>query len=546
MTEERQTPKSSLRNNIMIAFFLAIVLFGVTVTATSQHILRHALVNAGFSQDVIRHIGRHFIQVLTGSTIVGVAVALGVAALISKSITEPIRRLLSGVTKIGAGELDTRIDVANDDEFGQLAQAFNGMTRELKESYEHLEEKVARRTAEISAINETLEEEIAVRRKVEEELRESLSLLGATLESTADGILVVDGKGTIKGFNRQFKDIWRIPETILETKSDDDALAFVLGQLKDPDAFLSKVRALYEQPNAESFDELEFKDGRFVERCSKPQVIDRQVVGRVWSFRDVTEKHNAQQKQATLLRQVAEINEELSHFAYVVSHDLKAPLRGVKMIAEWLCEDYAEKLGPEATEQLDLLQNRVERMHNLIDGVLQYSRIGRIREDITPIDLNELIPDVVDAIAPPKNVQVIVQASLPTIEGEPTRITQVFQNLLANAVTYMDKPQGRIEVACVEQDDAWRFSVADNGPGIEEKHFERIFRIFQTLAPRDETESTGVGLTLVKKIVEMYGGAIWVESEIGHGSTFFFTLPREHAGAETREAHVLPSHAQAS
>lgn len=146
MTQERQTPNSSLRNNIMIAFFLAIVLFGVSVTATSQHILRHALANAGFSQDVIRHIGRHFIQVLTGSTIVGVALALGVAALISKSITEPIRRLLSGVTKIGAGQLDTRIDLANDDEFGQLAQAFNGMTNELRESYEHLEEKVDRKS----------------------------------------------------------------------------------------------------------------------------------------------------------------------------------------------------------------------------------------------------------------------------------------------------------------------------------------------------------------------------------------------------------------
>jgi signal transduction histidine kinase len=356
----------------------------------------------------------------------------------------------------------------------------------------------------------------------------------------------VDGKGKIKGFNQQFKDVWRIPETGLETNSDDEALSSVLGQLKDPDAFLSKVRALYDRPDAESSGLLEFKDGRFIERYSKPQVVDHQVIGRVWSFRDVTEKHNAQQKQAALLRQVAEINEELSHFAYVVSHDLKAPLRGVKMITEWLCEDYAEKLGPEAREELDLLQNRVGRMHNLIDGVLQYSRIGRIREDITPIDLNELIPDIVDTIAPPENVRITVKAPLPTIKSEPTRITQVFQNLLVNAVTYMDKPQGRIEVACVEQGDAWRFSIADNGPGIEEKHFERIFRIFQTLAPRDETESTGVGLTLVKKIVEMYGGAVWVESEIGHGSTFFFTLPREHAGAETHESHVLPSQAQAS
>jgi signal transduction histidine kinase len=225
------------------------------------------------------------------------------------------------------------------------------------------------------------------------------------------------------------------------------------------------------------------------------------------------------------LRRVADINEELTHFAYIVSHDLKAPLRGIKLIAEWLCADYGDRLGDEGRQQLDLLQSRVERMHNLIEGVLQYSRVGRIKESWTSVDLNRLLPDIVDDIAPPDHVEVALDGRLPVIECERTRITQVFQNLLTNAVKYMDKPHGRVEVACVQRDDVWQFSVRDNGPGIEEKHFERIFRIFQTLAPRDEFESTGVGLALVKKIVEMYGGRVWVESEVGRGSTFAFTLP---------------------
>jgi signal transduction histidine kinase len=109
---------------------------------------------------------------------------------------------------------------------------------------------------------------------------------------------------------------------------------------------------------------------------------------------------------------------------------------------------------------------------------------------------------------------------------EPTRIQQVFQNLLSNAIKYMDKPEGKIRIACIAEGRQWKFSIADNGPGIEQQHFEKIFQLFQTLAPRDRVESTGVGLALVKKIVEMYGGRIWLESTVGQGSTFFFTLPR--------------------
>mgnify|MGYP001250050125 CR=1 FL=1 len=374
-----------------------------------------------------------------------------------------------------------------------------------------------------------------------EETQESLSLLETTLESMADGLLVVDGYGRIKKYNKQYQTLWRLPDDVLGDCDDDKALAFAMTQLRDPEVFLASVRDLYAHRETEGHGLIEFRDGRIVEYDSKPHRMRDRIVGRVWNFRDVTVKHTAERKQAELLRRVAEINEELTHFAYIVSHDLKAPLRGIKLVAEWLCADYGDKLGDDAKEQLGLLQSRVTRMHNLIDGVLQYSRVGRIKEDVVPVNLNELIAAVVDSIAPPKHICVTVQSDLPVIEGERTRIMQVFQNLLGNAVKFMDKPAGQVRVSCVQDGDFWRFGVSDNGPGIESKHFDRIFRLFQTLAPRDEFESTGVGLAVVKKIVEMYGGRIWVESEVGRGSTFFFTMPQRRPSQACDEATVPSS-----
>ena len=256
--------------------------------------------------------------------------------------------------------------------------------------------------------------------------------------------------------------------------------------------------------------------------------------------RDVTERKEAEEKQAELFREIESINRELKDFAYVVSHDLKAPLRGIKTLVNWISSDYSDKLDDEGKEQMNLLMSRVERMHNLIDGVLQYSRVGRIKEKEVQVDLARLVPEVIDLVAPPKNITVTIEDELPVVACEETRIMQVFQNLLSNAIKYMDKPDGQVTVGCVEDDDCWKFSVADNGPGIEEKHFERIFKIFQTLSPRDEFESTGVGLTVVKKIVELYEGEIWIESEVGRGCTFFFTLPKQRVGIvdEKLEANI--------
>jgi len=225
--------------------------------------------------------------------------------------------------------------------------------------------------------------------------------------------------------------------------------------------------------------------------------------------------------------QLKAANEELNDFAYVVSHDLKAPLRGITQLSNWLVEDYADVLDEEGKEMLELMVGRAKRMHDLIEGILQYSRVGRIQEREKKIDLNVLVGDVLNLLAPSENITIEVPSDMPTLIGEETRFRQVFQNLLSNAFKFLDKPRGRVTITCEEQETTWCFGVADNGPGIAEKYYNKVFQMFQTLAPRDQYENTGVGLALVKKIVETWGGRVWLESTLGEGSTFYFTVPKD-------------------
>lgn len=237
-----------------------------------------------------------------------------------------------------------------------------------------------------------------------------------------------------------------------------------------------------------------------------------------------------QQRTAELER----ANKELQSFAYIVSHDLKAPLRGIGHLANWLVQDYGDQFDDDGRTMVDLLVGRVKRLDNLIDGILRYSRVGRIVGPQQQIDVNDLLAEVIDTLAPPPAVQIVIPRPLPDIVGDATCLFQVFQNLIGNAVKFLDKPAGRILVEWDDDDDHWRFRVSDNGPGIDPRYHERIFRIFQTLTARDVQENSGIGLAIVKKIVEFSGGAIRLESEDGRGSTFEFTIPknapRPHGG----------------
>ena len=243
---------------------------------------------------------------------------------------------------------------------------------------------------------------------------------------------------------------------------------------------------------------------------------------------DITERKRAEMVIEQKSEELSIANRELQEFAYVVSHDLKAPLRSIGALADWLVTDYAGLLPEEGQEHLMLLKERSVRMQHLIDGVLAYSRVGRVSEQASMVDIGQLLLDVCSLLNPPPNMHVTIQPDMPTIYAEPIRLMQLFQNLISNAIKYNDKPEGFIEVYCVGEGDMWKFAVKDNGPGIAPKHHELVFGIFQTLNSKDDSpDSTGIGLSLVRKVVELYHGKIWIESDVNQGCTFWFTLPKQ-------------------
>jgi two-component system, LuxR family, sensor kinase FixL len=243
------------------------------------------------------------------------------------------------------------------------------------------------------------------------------------------------------------------------------------------------------------------------------------------TLRDVTERKISEEQRQQLAIQLEAANRDLKDFAYIISHDLKAPLRGVSSIAHWLTSHYGDKFDDEGKELIVLLGGRVRRMEQMISGVLEYSRIGHKNMRGTSIDLNDMIAQIIQDIVPEDRIKVIVENNLPILTIDPVRIRQVFQNLIDNSVKHMDKPEGEIRIGCERQGESWCFRVQDNGPGIAEEHFERIFQMFQTLVSRDKTENAGIGLTLIKRIIELYKGNIWLTSTLGQGSTFYFTIP---------------------
>jgi len=225
-------------------------------------------------------------------------------------------------------------------------------------------------------------------------------------------------------------------------------------------------------------------------------------------------------------QQLDELRNQMQEFAYIISHDLRAPLRAIKTLADWIVADYADKLDQEGKEQLQLLVNRVDRLNAMLEGVLEYSRIGRVCEPIQDVDLHGLATQIVEDLAPAGHIQVSIDENLPVVKAEPKRIRQLLEHLLTNAIRAIDKPKGSIAIDCTDEGNFWHLTVADNGCGIRKEDLERIFKIFQTLAPKDQCPTTGVGLTLVKRIAEVYGGKVWAESQPGEGSTFHVLWPK--------------------
>ena len=217
-------------------------------------------------------------------------------------------------------------------------------------------------------------------------------------------------------------------------------------------------------------------------------------------------------------------NRELDAFAYAASHDLRAPLRGIANLAQWIEEDMTASgpLKEETREMLQLMRGRMHRMEALIEGILEYSRAGRVRQAPEAVNVAKLVRDVIELLSPPHNGTIDIAPDLPALFTERLPLQQVFMNLISNALKYANRDAPVVRIGGRDEGRFWQFWVEDNGPGIAPQYHDRIWGIFQTLDARDKVEGTGIGLSLVKKLVESQGGRAWVESEPGRGATFRF------------------------
>ncbi|ANW96910.1 histidine kinase [Wenyingzhuangia fucanilytica] len=223
-----------------------------------------------------------------------------------------------------------------------------------------------------------------------------------------------------------------------------------------------------------------------------------------------------------MLKELEYQNNELSEYAHMVSHDLKSPLRSIDALTAWLKEDYGEVIDDPGQQTIKLIRANVEKMDALVTGILEYSTLGKKEEVIYPVDLNLLVNEIIEYIDIPNHIEVRVKGELPVINGDKHRLQQLFQNLIVNAVAYNDKEKGWVEVGYLPGGDLFHFYVKDNGKGIEKDYFDKVFKAFFKL--ENTQQSIGIGLSIVKKIVEIYHGKIWVESEVNNGTTFNFLL----------------------
>lgn len=255
--------------------------------------------------------------------------------------------------------------------------------------------------------------------------------------------------------------------------------------------------------------------------------LEKKVEARTVDLREeVVVRRKAEHELAQTVKKLTISNQELQEFTRIAAHDLQTPLRAIGILSDWISEDYARKFDSKGIRNVKLLTDRAKRISRLLNAIIQYSELSLFDRKQECVDLNVIVKEVIENINWPENIDIKIINKLPVVAGVPKFMRELFYHLITNAVRYIDKPKGWIKIGCIEERDFWKLSVADNGSGIEEKYFSKIFKIFQMLALRDETENVGIGLSIVKKIVELYDGQVWVESKVGQGSTFFFTLPK--------------------
>ncbi len=366
-------------------------------------------------------------------------------------------------------------------------------------------------------------------------IAESEERKSAVLTSTLDSIVSMNADGIVTEFNRAAVEAFGY--------APEEALGKPLGDLIVPQSLRTAHRAGLQRYLATGEQRvigkrLELpamrKDGS--EFICELTITRSDIAGKpafTGVLRDITdrkeietERKKAEAEREQLIKALARSNTELDQFAYVASHDLKAPLRGIANLSQWIEEDLGDNLGGENKSQMGLLRGRVHRMEALIDGILQYSRAGRVKARPETIDTAALVAEVIELMAPPKGISIRVAPGMPAVSAEKIPLQQVFMNLVGNAIKHTGKTDPLIEVSWADAGDFYEFSVADNGQGIAPQYHERIFGIFQTLEARDKVEGTGIGLSVVQKIVDAKGGRVWVESQVGEGARFKFLWPK--------------------
>jgi PAS domain S-box-containing protein len=368
---------------------------------------------------------------------------------------------------------------------------------------------------------QTVERELAARTIAE-------TRFGSVVEATPNGLVLTDAAGTIVLANAMTEEMFGYERGELIGRPVDCLVPerYRTSHPANRRAFLrhpeSRAMGVGRDLRGVRKDGLEFP----VEIGLSPIRIgdETQVLSAIV---DITERVKANRSLELYAEELRRSNEELDSFAYVASHDLKAPLRAIGMLARWVEEDADGALPPASQEHLATLRQRVTRLERLLEDLLQYSRVGRVSAESERLDLPQVVAGVIEIVGLTQQFEVVVQPDLPTVRGHRAPLEQVFLNLIANAIKHHDRDSGRIEIGCRRRDGEVELWVEDDGPGIPKRFQERVFGMFQTLRPRDDVEGSGMGLAIIRKIVETYGGRIWIESPGDRGSRFVFTWPLE-------------------
>ena len=441
--------------------------------------------------------------------------ALLLAALLAyglaRSLSHPIRQLVRGTAAIAHGDLTHRIQIRSGDEFGLLGNEFNSMAAALLENEKlqrgwaaELEQRVNERTLELAlseeryrVLAETSPEMIFVI-DLEDRMQYVNQLAAGQLGKTPDQII---GKPRAE----------LLPPEVFESQSAGIAYVLKTGEATSSEA----VAAL---PAGSIWLETQLVPLRDASGT---------ISGVMGISRDITDRKLAEQNLKKVNADLARSNSELERFAYVASHDLQEPLRMVTSYLQLLVKRYPDRFVGDALDFINYAVDGSNRMKALINDLLVYSRVGTRSKEFKTTDCEALFGQVLQILQPTADETraEITHDPLPVIWADESQIEQVFQNLVGNAIKFHGAAAPRVHVGVRKENQNWLFSVRDNGIGIDPQYFERIFIIFQRLHNREDYPGTGIGLAISKRIVERHGGRIWIESEQGSGSTFYFTIP---------------------